>query len=429
MIHVHTLSNGIQVVTEPVGNYRTAAFGLWVSAGSADETPQNNGIAHVIEHMLFKGTGTRSARRLSDEIASIGGGLDAYTTREYTCFVAHTLDTHLLHAIRLIADMVTDPLIAENDLQKELGVIMEEIDMYEDDPEDLANDLLYRSIWRGQPIGFPISGTKETVRRLTRSDVLDFMARYYIGSRMTISVAGHFDEAEVLTAIEREFGAVRSGLRVARAGGSDRAPEYFHSLVFKDKPLEQMHLCLAFPCIPCHHELRYVYYVADNIVGGNQNSRLFQEVREEKGLAYAIYSYGTSLKKCGVFQIYAAANPAQLPRLLEAISETLTGLAHRPVSAHELELAKAQIEAEIMIGAESTQSRMESNGEALINHAKIDTLDTTLKNIETVTLEQVRQFIEKYMINVRPSVCVVGDERQYDVRAVRRWEEKISEQE
>jgi len=419
MIHLHTLDNGIRIVTEPVDNYRSAAFGLWIDAGSASETENNNGIAHVIEHMLFKGTKTKSARMLADEITAIGGNLDAYTTREYTCFSAHTLDIHLEHAVNIIADMVRNSLIDENDLQKELGVILDEIDMYEDDPEELAGDLIHHAIWKGQPMGFFISGRKEQVRQFTKKDVTDFMAQYYTGRHMVISVAGHFDETHMISVIRSCFGDMIPGKEASFA--SLPAPVYFQSQVFKHKPLEQMHINMAFPCIPYNHEQQYIYYIADNLIGSNQNSRLFQEIREERGLTYSVYSYSSSFKRCGVFQIYAAASPPQIPEVLNAIREVFIRLEKEPVTAHELTLIKAQIETELMIAAESTQSRMESNGEALIYHSKIDTLDKILKDIEAITLAEVQQFIEKYFLHVTPSLCIVGDLAQTDMMAVKNW--------
>lgn len=417
MVHIYTLNNGIRVVTEPVDNYRSVAFGLWIDAGSANETKENNGIAHVIEHMLFKGTRKRNARMLADDIAAIGGDLDAYTTREYTCFSAHTLDKHLKRAINIIADMVTDSLITEEDLKKELGVILEEIDMYEDDPEELIGDLLHQAVWKDQSMGFLISGNKENVRRFCRQDVLDFMSKYYVGCHMIISIAGHFNEKEILQEIESKFGGIPSGTNEA----SIPVPQYFQSMVFKQKALEQLHLCMAFPCIPFNDQQQYIYYIVDNIVGSNQSSRLFQEIREEKGLTYSIYSYSSSYKKCGIFQIYAAVNPGQIMQVLNALSKTFLGLKTKPVNTKELELTKAQIETELMIAAESTESRMESNGEALIYRTKIDTLDKILKDIDAVTIAQVHQFIDQYMIGVQPSICIVGDLNQIDCESVKKW--------
>ena len=440
MIHLHTLDNGIRIVTEPIENYRSAAFGLWIDAGSADETKENNGIAHVIEHMLFKGTKTKTARQLADEITSIGGNLDAYTTRDYTCFSAHTLAIHLHHAIDIIADMVKNSLILEEDLQKELGVILEEIDMYEDDPEELISDLMHQAVWRNQPMGFLISGKKEVVRKFTRRDVLNFMDEYYVGTHMVISVAGRFNEPEILDVIKKAFGSIPPVKGIASNVDDENtkesltvdfkaetkaaacaAPVYYQSKVFKQKQLEQMHLSLAFPCIPYDHKDQYVYHIVDSIIGSNQNSRLFQEIREDQGLTYAIYSYSSSFKKCGIFQIYAATNPAQLFQVLNEIKGVFQRLIDHPVTEKELTLTKAQIETELMIAAESTQSRMESNGDALIYHSKIDTLDKILKDIDNISLEDVHQFIKSYILDVMPSICVVGDLTQVNIQAVEKW--------
>lgn len=419
MIRLHTLDNGIRIVTEPIDNYRSAAFGLWIDAGSSNETKENNGIAHVIEHMLFKGTKTKTARMIADEITAIGGNLDAFTTREYTCFNAHTLDIHLEHAIEIIWDMVVNSLISEDDLQKELGVILEEIDMYEDDPEELMGDLMHQAVWRNQPMGFLISGKKDIVRKFKRQDILDFMRRYYVGKHMVISVAGHFNEDKILNIINEKFGRIPREIGISVE--EEVHPVYYKSKVFKQKSLEQMHISLAFPCISYNHELQYIYYIVDNIIGSNQNSRLFQEVREDKGLTYAIYSYSSSFKNCGIFQIYAAANPCQLMQVLDAIKDVFKRLKSEPVSETELKLTKAQIETELIIAAESTQTRMDSNGDALIYDSKIDTMDKILKDIESIKLDDVHKFIDTYILGVEPSICVVGDLKQIDLKAVEQW--------
>lgn len=423
MPNFYTLDNGIRIVTERLDNYKSAAFGLWVEAGSVNETKENNGIAHVIEHMLFKGTKSRTGRMLADEITEIGGNLDAYTTREYTCFNAHTIDRHLPHAIELISDMICNSLFNEDELNKELGVILEEIDMYEDDPEELTGDLINQEVWKDQSLGFLISGHKDIVAAFKREDILAFMKSYYVGQRMVISLAGHFDEAAMIDLIKERFGSIPKGCEAQ----SDLSPVYHESFVLKQKPFEQVHLNLAFNCIPYNHQLQYIYYIVDNIVGSNQNSRLFQYVREDKGLTYSIYSYSSSFKKCGLFQIYAAANPSQLFSVLSAIKETLHQLITHPVDERELSLIKTQIETELTIAAESTQSRMDSNGDAVLYDVEIHSLDQILKDIDKITVEDVNQFIQTYITDATPSICVIGDLEKVDTAYIKEFQNKWQE--
>lgn len=415
MAHICQLTNGIRVVLEPMNGYRSVAAGVFVDVGSADETKMTNGIAHVIEHMLFKGTKNRSARQIADEMTEIGGNLDAYTSKEYTCFYTQTLKEHLDTAMDIISDMFLHASLNEDDVKKELGVILEEIDMYEDDADELVHELLQKEIWKNMPIGYIISGEKETVRRFTAKDIRHFMDSYYTACNIVISVAGHFDEAETLAMLEEKF----KGISPGQPKPACLKPSYSHAVAVKHKMIEQMHLNLAYDSIPYGHDDKYLFTIMNNIIGGNLNSRLFQTVREEMGLAYSIYSYGSSFKQCGLFQIDAAMNPEQSCAVLHAIKTVIVRLFSEPVSEHELRLAKEQIKTELIIDAESTHNHMESNGKSVIYGEPLVSLDEVLKDIENVTAEDINAFIEKYLKNVQPSMCLVGDMSQLQLEKIK----------
>lgn len=411
MYSVYTLKNGMRVVLEPMEHYRSASAGLWVKVGSANENKYNNGMAHVIEHMLFKGTAKRSAKAIADEMTAIGGNLDAYTSKECTCYYTQTLDEHLFTALDIIADMIINSKIDANDLKKELGVILEEIDMYEDDPDELVHELLQMEVYKDQPIGYMISGEKETVSHFTREAVIEFMRTWYTAPNMVLSIAGHFDTEKTLRYAEQLF----SPLECRQAVQNSCVPVYTPRLITRHKDIEQMHLDLAYRCIPYNHDDKYVFSIVNSIIGGNLNSRLFQEIREERGLAYTVYSYGSSYRQCGLFQIYAAMNPGQLKIVYDAILNVINGLDKRPITQKELSLTKEQIKTELIIASESTRNRMESNGKALIYDEEIVTLDETLNIISKINLSDIERFADTYLCSIQPAVCIVGNLEQIDM--------------
>lgn len=354
------LENKIRVVMEPMENYRSVSIGVWVQAGSGDETRENNGIAHVTEHMVFKGTKTRSAREIADAMTGIGDHLDAYTSKECTCFYTRTLGEYAYEALDIMGDMLMNARLDPEDMKKELGIILDEIDMYSDDADELCHELLQKEVWGDHPLGYIISGEKEIVRNFTPKDVKKFMRQYYTGRHLLISVAGNFQPEPMLEHIQKLFETVPAGESLPLSD----VPIYRPAMVCVHKDIEQMHLDLAFEGISCAHPDRYVLSVVNSILGGNGNSRLFQEVREDKGLAYTVYSYGSSFKHCGLFQVYAAMAPEQTPQVLEAVFKAIDRMCREPVGEDELALTKRQIRTELYMAAESTHDRMESNAKA-----------------------------------------------------------------
>lgn len=351
MVKTFYLKNGLKVAMEYMPQYRSVSMGVWVKAGSVNEDRQTNGMAHVIEHMLFKGTEKRTARALADAMTEIGGNMDAYTTKEYTCFYTKTLYEHLFYAIDILGDMLCHSKIDEEDLKKELGVIAEEIDMYDDSPEDIVHERLQEAIWKEHSLGYLISGEKQTVLEFQRQDVLDFMEKYYTADRMTIAISGYFEESKVLDALNVVFGEIASGKGSSLFEANVQIPKatYYPALYMQHKDVEQVHMIMAFESLDYYDSERYVLSVVNSLLGGNVNSRLFQTIREEMGLSYAIYSYGGSYEKGGLFHIYSAVHPNQVRPVIQAVTEIITQLKKEPVSERELYIVKESVKTDLII--------------------------------------------------------------------------------
>lgn len=425
MVKTYRLKNGIQVAMEYMPHYRSVSFGVWVKAGSVNENNHNNGMAHVIEHMMFKGTGRRTAKQIADAMTEIGGNVDAYTTKEYTCYYAKTLHEHLYYAIDILADMLTNSLISEEDLQKELGVIAEEIDMYDDSPEDIVHEQLQKAVWKGHSLGYLISGEKSVVQKFRREDVLEFMKKYYTADRMVITLSGYFDEEETLKVLEKAFAAVPRGNNTVDINNSDIPDAVYHSALYtQHKDIEQVHIIMAFDCINYFDEERYTLSIVNNLLGGNVNSRLFQTIREDMGLAYAIYSYGGSYEKGGLFHIYAAVHPNQIRPVVRAVLDVIEDLKAHFVSERELRIVKEQIKTELIISEESTYNRMSNYGKYMIHQEPILSMETVVEAIEAVTAEDIRQFMDRHFDVRTFSLSLVGDLRAMPQEEIERfWRE------
>jgi predicted Zn-dependent peptidase len=416
MTNIRKLSNGIIVVMEVMPYLKSAAFGVWVRAGSCNENATNNGVAHVIEHMLFKGTQNRTARQIADEMARIGGNMNAFTSKECTSYYATTLQEHLPMAIDILADMLNQSLIDEKALKKEKGVILEEIDMYDDSPEDLVHEMLQQKIWEDHPLGYIISGSKEVVRKLTRAQILEFMNTYYVGENMVISVAGQFDENSIMELLEEKFGVFRATCETVHHQVG--IPEYHHVVCEREKDIEQLHCNIAFDCISYLSEERYVLSVLNSILGGSINSRLFQSIRENSGLTYSIYSYGSSYRDTGLFHIYAAMNPAQTGTVFRKIFKIIADIRKEGVTMEELLMTREQIKTEMILGNESAKSRMNFNGKSMLNRGKIVPMEELLQGIEAVSLAQIRGFADHYLNTKDCSISLVGNLKELDKKAL-----------
>lgn len=410
MINRKQLSNGITVVLESMPYLRSVSFGIWVKVGSANENNKNNGISHIIEHMLFKGTTKRTAKQIADDMARIGGDINAYTSKECTGFYAVTLDEHLPVAIEILGDMFNNSLIDENSLEKEKGVIIEEIDMYDDSPDDLVHEMLQMKVWKDHPLGFQISGTKKAVKKVTREEILEFMKTYYVSGNIVISVAGNMEEDSVYELLEEHFGS----LPVGEKSSVGTVPVYHPIIYKKEKDVEQLHLNIAFQSVPADTKDKYALTILNSVYGGSINSRLFQIVRETHGLTYSIYSYGSSYKTAGLFQVYAAMNPAQLKPVIDYSLEIIEDIKAKGLTEEEILMAKEQIKTELIMGNESAKNRMNSNGKSILFKDYITPLDEVIEKLNMVSNEEIITFSNKYLNRDGCSFSLVGNLENID---------------
>lgn len=404
MIYEKTLKNKIKLVMEELPFYRSVSVGVWVRAGSMYEAGKDNGMAHVIEHMLFKGTESRSAEALADEMTALGGNMDAFTCKDCTCYYAKTLDVYLENVLDILSDMILRSRFDTKDLEKELGVISDEIDLYEDSPEDLVHEHLQMEAWKDHPLGYLISGRKDVVTHFTREDVTAFFRRFYTGENIVLSIAGHFDRKQAEELAEKYFGSLEKGERVP-AG----APPRFTPCVWlKEKDIEQTHMTLAFDCCTNVSGERYALTLVNSLLGGNMNSRLFMKIRDLLGLTYSIYSYGSSYETAGLFQIYAAMNPEASPRVVEEIFKEIGKVGKEGFTDRELSVAKAQIKTEMIIDGESTYNRMSSNGKNALLFGHAIPLEEELARVDAIRPEDAHGLVRKYLDGKPCALSAVG---------------------
>jgi predicted Zn-dependent peptidase len=398
----HQLKNGIRVVLEHIPTYRSVALGIWVKAGSRHETESTNGISHFIEHMLFKGTPRYSAQEIANCFDGIGGQVNAFTSKEYTCYFAKVLDEHMPRALDVLADMFFHSLFAAEELQKEKNVIMEEISMYEDTPDDLVHDILAKATYDGHPLSYSILGTSERLQQMQRNDLIAHIGHHYTNEAIVISVAGHLD-ATTMDRLEQAFGHYEN----RTPSRTVEAPHFRSGHMFLEKKTEQHHLCMAFPGCSLSDDLLYAMILFNNVVGGGMSSRLFQTIREQRGLAYSVYSYHTSHQDSGLFTLYAGIAPKHTYDVLSLMRETLDDLAQQGMTDEELRRGKEQMKGSLILGLESANSRMTRNGKNELMNRRLYTLDELMHGIEAVTHDDIRQLTTR-LFCTKPATALVG---------------------
>jgi len=421
MIKTLTLENGIRLVMEPIPSLRTVSFGVWVKVGSANETKENNGISHVIEHCLFKGTTSRSAKQLADEISAIGDQLNAFTGKECTAFYGVTLTEYLPKLIELLGDMLRNSTFEEEPLKKELGVILEEIDMYDDSPEDLVHELLQKHVWEEHPLGYIISGEKSVVSEMTKEQIVEYMKQYYCGSNMVVSVAGNFDEDEMLDCLKEHFLPIPEFGTIVKSEYSTEKPQFHRCCCTRKKDVEQLYMNLAFETIPETDELRHVQIMVNALLGGSNNSRLFQEIREELGLAYSVYSYSSLYRAAGLFHVDVIVNPANAITVYEKLKQVLTNFSDEILREEEVKALYTQLRTEMIMGSESARNRMEQNAKSLLMHNRVILLEETIEKLSKVTATDMRDFAKKYLDIKKCGICLVGDVSKDAELVKKRW--------
>ena len=412
-IQVATLSNGVRVISEEMSHVRSVSLGVWIRTGSRRETSQENGISHFIEHMLFKGTKNRSAEEIARSVDSIGGGLDAFTAKEMVSYNTKVLDEHLPIAFDVLADMVRNPLFREEDIEKEKGVILEELKMEVDNPEYLLHDIFSSNFWKDHPLGKPIIGSKDTIRAFDRRMIDSYFQRYYSPSNILITAAGNLNHAQLMELARKYF----EDLPVNGTLAPEVAPVPHARLVFRDKKsLEQTHLYMGVPAYPFAHESRFACYTLNTILGGGMSSRLFQNIREKQGLAYAVYSEVSMYRDTGCFAIYAGTAVETCRQVIDSIIKEFRELKDNLVPEEELRRAKDNLKGSFMLGLESTSSRMGNLARQDLYFKRFFTLDEMLESIEAVSAEQVREIAREFFNPKNITLAVLGNLGEFRVK-------------
>ncbi|WP_019549194.1 M16 family metallopeptidase [Streptomyces sulphureus] len=419
------LPSGLRIVTETVPTVRSVTFGIWAHVGSRDETPALNGATHYLEHVLFKGTKQRSALEISSALDAVGGEMNAFTAKEFTCYYARVLDTDLPLAVDVVCDMLTDSVIDEEELEAERGVILEEIAMTDDDPGDCVHDVFAHTMFGDTPLGRPVLGTAETVNALTRDRVARFYRKHYDPTHLVVAAAGNLDHADVVRRVRRAFEHAdatrepaaplppRSGSRTVRAAGK---------LDVVDRATEQTHFVLGMPGLSRYDERRWALGVLSTALGGGMSSRLFQEIRERRGLAYSTYSFTSGFADCGLFGVYAGCRPAHVPEVLKICREELDDVASHGLSDDEVRRAIGQLAGSTVLGMEDTGALMHRIGKSELCWGEQMSVDAMLARISAVTPDEVRA-VASEVLTRRPSLSLIG---RLDGRRAARIEDAVA---
>ncbi|WP_425565711.1 M16 family metallopeptidase [Pseudonocardia ailaonensis] len=377
------------MLTEHVPGVRSVALGIWIAIGSRDERPDQAGAAHYLEHLLFKGTGRRTAQGIAEEMDAVGGELNAFTAKEHTCYYAHVLDEDLPLALDVLADVVTNAELAHTDVELERGVVLEEIAMRDDDPEDLLGELFDETLFAGHPLGLPVIGSEESIRGMSRETLHEFWRGEYTAPRMVVAAAGNLDHQHVVDLAAKALGSDGDASPVApRAGGRGLIPAR-RALALRTDDSEQAHLMLGVPGLDRHDPRRTVLSVLNTALGGGLSSRLFQQVREQRGLAYQVYSAQVSYADAGAFTVYAGCAPERLGEVVGVVRDVLSGVAADGLTEAEVLRAKGSMRGGLVLGLEDTASRMTRLGRSELDHGRQRTLAESLAKIDAVTPTQV----------------------------------------
>jgi len=404
-LHKSTLSNGVRVLTEPMPQMVSATIGIWVENGSRYEETRQNGVSHFIEHLLFKGTKRRSAARIAEEIDAVGGVLNAFTGKEYTCYYAKVLGEHVKMTTELLADIFLESVFASEEIDRERQVVLQEISQAEDTPDDFIHDLFNLHFWEGHPLSLPIFGSVDTVNAIDRDLMISFMADRYRAERVLIAAAGAIDHDRLVSDCERFFSSIPGD-------GKQTEIDVPHERVMvlnHPKKLEQAHLCIGGPGLSQAAPLRYAAYLLNTALGGGMSSRLFQEVRERRGRVYSIYSFLSAFVDCGYFGIYAGTSPEWVDEVIEVSLNEIAKVVREGLRTDELARAKNQLKGNMLLGMESTDSRMNRLARNEIYFRRDIPLEEVAREIENVTNEQVIELASSCFKPDRMGLVMLGD--------------------
>jgi len=385
------LDNGIHVITEKMPHVRSVTIGCWVGVGARDEPQELSGISHFIEHLLFKGTAARTARQIAEIFDSMGGELNAFSAKEYTCYYAKVLDSDLDRAVELISDMLFNPLLDPKDIDAERKVILEEISMHEDTPDDIVHDLFASCLWESHPLGQSVLGHLNVIKALGRAEIESFYRKHYLPANIVVAAAGNLEHERLVGLVER----------YGREGGGERTerhrilPDVRSHVAVYNRSTEQAHIVIGTEGLPRNHPDRFAFAVIDNILGGGMSSRLFQKIREEKALAYSVFSYHSMFTETGLLAIYAGTSPSNAGEVVDLIRDEIGGMLEKGISESELERAKGHIKGNLVLGLEDSSGRMTRLGKSELCQGETLGLDELIERVEAVTLKKVEELMEK----------------------------------
>ncbi len=400
------LPNGLTVISEEMQHIRSVSMGIWVRTGSRHEEADVNGISHFTEHMVFKGTTTRTAEDIARQVDSIGGNMDAFTAKECICFNVKVLDEHLPIAMDVLSDLVLNPVFDKDDIARERGVILEEIKMDEDSPDYLVHEIFTQNFWKGHPLGKPILGTKETVRAFEQSTLRDYYQHFFHPGNLIISGAGSLKHEQFVAMITARF----SQLAARKNGFKEFPPKTQSRIVMRNKKsLEQVQICVGVPSDPISDERRYAAYILNTILGGGMSSRLFQNIRERQGLVYAIYSELNPYRDTGCLSIYAGTSRQSAPKVVESIVKEFRDLKSGAIPDEELRRAKDQLKGSLMLSLESSTARMSNLARQEMYFNRFFGLDEIIERVEAVTREELIALAEQYFQPGKIAVTVLGN--------------------
>ena len=411
-IETTTLPNGVRVITEAMPHVRSVSVGIWIGTGSRREMPEQNGISHFIEHMLFKGTTHRSAEDIARSVDSIGGNLDAFTAKELVCFNTKVLDEHLSLAWDVLADLVLNPLFQPADIEKEKGVILEEIKMEADSPDYLVHEIFSSNFWKDHPLGKPILGTRETVKRFDSEGIRGYYSEGYAPANLIVTAAGNLTHDRLVALVREHF----ESLPLGGPAKPDPVPNTHARIALRNKKaLEQVHLCLGVPSYPLPHQERFACYVLNTLLGGGMSSRLFQNIRERQGLAYAVFSELNPYRDTGCLSIYAGTSLESAGKVVESILNEFRDLKQHSVGEEELRRAKDHLKGSLMLSLESTASRMSNLARQEMYFGKFFTLDELVESIESVTAADVQRIAQTFFDPKQIALTVLGNLESFKI--------------
>lgn len=394
------MSNGVRVLTEKVPGVRSVAIGIWIGTGSRMENPGEEGVSHFIEHLMFKGTAKRTAREIAESLDAVGGQLNAFTAKEMTCYYAKVMDEHLPLAVDVLADMLFNSTFEPHALGKERGVVKEEISMYEDTPDELIHDVFMETAWPDNPLGKPVLGTIQSLDAIDRTVVKNYIERQYVPGKIVIAAAGCLEHERVWELVRPAFETLpkreQPPIAAAPAGLSGKTKRLH-------KPTGQMQICLGTQGISVADDRNYPLYILNGVLGGGLSSRLVQSIREERGLAYSVYSFNNSFKDAGIFAFYAGTAPSAAAQVIELFQKEMESLCAHGITEAEYERAKAQVRGGLYMGLESVSNRMNRLGRNMLLLDKIIPPEETIRKVESVTLEDIKKLAD-YLFNNQPHV-------------------------